>query len=325
MPNTISANKIIFLLAWSGPFRQKTLTMKPRHMLLALGVASTTAFAGTPYVAPAPAPAPAPAALGWFIGGSYGQFDVDNNLESVLYDASLLDITNIIGQDNIGDYLDGLNDDDYFDLLDAFDETFDELDLDPRNFGEDDLLDVLDEITLGDFSSALPTGYGINTEVSDVEFDMYTFHFGRELGCASGFDMSAYLEIGWLTGDMTLSADLLTPGGKINLFEESLDLDIIPVTANFKVEHVIYGPVGAYLSGGVGYAWTNIESDDLDIDESDGGFYAQAAAGLVWNVNESFEVFGGARWVHLESLDFGDSSFELEDTLGWEVGARFNF
>ena len=293
--------------------------MKLQHMIFALGAASATAFAGTPSVAPAPAPAPVYG--GWFIGGSFGQFDVDNNFESVVSDASLLDVADVIGEENIGNFWDDLTEDQQDDLADAFDDLLEDLNIDP----EQPLEDLLDEVTLGDISSALPAGYGVDTEVSDVEFDMYTFHFGRDFGCNSGFDMAAYLEIGFLTGDMTVSSDLITPDGNINLFRDTLDLDIVPVTANFKVEHVVYGPVGAYLSGGIGYAWTNVESDDLGFDESDGGFYAQAAAGLVWNVNESFELFGGARWAYLEGLDFGDSGFELENTFGWEVGARFNF
>jgi hypothetical protein len=292
--------------------------MKLQHMLFALSAASATAFAGTPSVAPAPAPAPIYG--GWFIGGSFGQLDVDNNFESIASDASLLDVADIIGEDNIEDFWDGLSEDQQENLEDAFYDILEDLEI-----GEGDFEDLLDEVTLGDISSALPAGYGINTKVSDVEFDMYTFHFGRDFGCNSGFDMAAYLEIGFLTGDMTVSSDLITPTGRTNLFHDTLDLDIVPVTANFKVEHVVFGPVGAYLSGGIGYAWTRVESDDLGFDESDGGFYAQAAAGLVWNINESFELFGGARWAYLEGLDFGDSGFELENTLGWEVGARFNF
>ncbi len=305
--------------------------MKPHHMILALGAASATAFAGTPYVAPAPAPEPA--AMGWFIGGSYGQFDVDNNYESQYNDNTISSVLNDLGYDGLGlgedmwEYTRTSGED-----LD-FDDLLGDLGIEDRP-DYDDLLDDLNDLdknptdyTIGDLNEALrQQGYGLESEVSDVEFDMYTFHFGRELGCASGFDMSAYLEIGWLTGDMTYGLNYISPGdGKVSIFRDSLDIDVIPVTINFKAEHVIYGPVGAYLSGGVGYAWTNIESDDFDMDESDGGFYAQAAAGLVWNVNESFELFGGARWVHLESLDFGDSGFELEDTLGWEIGARYNF
>ena len=283
-------------------------------MLFALGAASATAFAGTPSVAPAPAPAPIYG--GWFIGGSFGQFDVDGSSSYDGSDLTLGDISGIdlaegatwLGQDagvdpgeaTLGDYFDNLNEGP---------------DWEDDNLGEA----LADNDILSD----------LRTEVSDVDLDMYSLHFGRSLACPEGFDLSAYLEVAWLTGDMGVEgiATNLTSGAafgnELVLFSETLDIDIVPVTINFKAEHNIYGPIGGYLSGGVGYAWTNVSGSDFD--ETDGGFYAQAAAGLVWNVTESFDIYGGARWVYLDSLDFGDTGFELEDTLGWEVGARFNF
>ena len=169
----------------------------------------------------------------------------------------------------------------------------------------------------------------LRTEVSDVDLNMYSLHFGRSLACPEGFDLSAYLEVAWLTGDMDVEgiATNLTEGpafgNELVLFRETLDIDIVPVTINFKAEHNIYGPIGGYLSGGVGYAWTNVSG--FGSDETDGGFYAQLAAGLVWNVTESVDLNGGGRWVYLDSLDFGDTELALDNQLGWEVGARYKF
>jgi hypothetical protein len=169
----------------------------------------------------------------------------------------------------------------------------------------------------------------LRTEISDVDLNMYSLHFGRSLACPQGFDLSAYLEVGWLTGDMDvegIATNLTTGpgfGNELVLFHENLDLDIVPVTINFKAEHSLFGPVGGYLSGGIGYAWTNVSGSDFD--ENDGGFYAQLAAGLVWNVTESVDLYGGGRWVYLDSLDFGDTGLQLDNQLGWEIGARYKF
>lgn len=285
--------------------------MKLQYMIFALGAASATAFAGTPSVAPAPAPAPASICGGWFIGGSFGQFSPDG---SSGYDGSDLTLGDISGIDLAegAEWLGVPTDASPGDatLGDFFPQEF------PPGWSDKNLVETLDdENILAD----------LRTEVSDVDLNMYSLHFGRSLTCPEGFDLSAYLEVAWITGDMDVEgiATNLRTDNELVLFRETLDIDIVPVTINFKAEHNIYGPVGGYLSGGVGYAWTNVSGSDFD--ETDGGFYAQLAAGLVWNVTESVDLYGGGRWVYLDSLDFGDTELALDNQLGWEVGARYKF
>lgn len=161
-------------------------------------------------------------------------------------------------------------------------------------------------------------------DVDDIDLDMYTLHFGRSFANTNGWDFAAYLEVAYLHGDTDLNATLFD-GEDFVSASATFDLDIIPVTINFKVERELFGPISAYLTGGVGYAWTKLDAENID-KVDDGGFYAQASAGLIWNINESFELYGGARWLHLEDLEFGDD-FELglDDSLAWEVGLRYNF
>jgi len=161
------------------------------------------------------------------------------------------------------------------------------------------------------------------TDVSDLDFDMYTLHVGRSLTNQNGWDVAAFLEVGYLDGDVTLEESLFSSFEAPQTTDTDLDFDIIPVTANIMVEHTIYGPISGYATAGAGYAWTEV-SGDIDSD-SDGGFYAQASLGLIYNINESFELFGGARWLYLNDLGFGDSSLELDDSFAWEIGARVNF
>lgn len=160
-------------------------------------------------------------------------------------------------------------------------------------------------------------------DIDDLDLDMFSLHVGRGITNSNGWDFSAYLEVAYLYGDTNLS-EVFDDGEDLVTFETDVDLDIIPVTLNFKVEHPIFGPVSAYLSGGVGYAWTKFEAGDYSHD--DGGFYAQAAGGLVWNISESFEVYGGARWLHLDDIDVAeDPGLSFDDAVAWEVGVRFNF
>jgi hypothetical protein len=283
---------------------------------LATATAATTALAGTPYVAPAPEPAPV--AGSWFIGGSFGQFSPDGSSSYDGSDLTLGDISGIslaaganwAGQGGVfpaGATLGG-----YF----------------AGRYGPGwQGLNV---------ANVLPgegvTDSALRTRVSDVNLDMYSLHFGRSLASVGGFDLAAYLEVAWITGDMDVEgiATNLTGGpngpnfgNQILVFSGDLDVDIVPVTLNFKAERNIYGPIGAYCSGGIGYAWTHVSG--LGMSESDGGFYAQAAAGLVWNVTSSFDIYGGGRWIYLDSLDFGDTGIELDNQLGWEVGLRYKF
>jgi hypothetical protein len=160
---------------------------------------------------------------------------------------------------------------------------------------------------------------GSNLNVDDLDLNMYTLQVGRDLTNVNGWDVAAFLEVGYLEGDMSISAFDSIDGN----LSTSLDFDIIPVTANIKVEHAIYGPVSGYLTAGAGYAWSKVEAEDQD--ENDGGFYAQASAGLIYNINESVELFGGARWLYLSDIGFGESEIELDDSFAWEIGARFNF
>ncbi len=160
--------------------------------------------------------------------------------------------------------------------------------------------------------------------VSDFDFDMYSLHVGYDYGNQlMGCDVSAYLEVGYLTGDASATALFFDSFGPFTSSFET-ELDIIPVTLNFKLERNIVGGLGIYGSAGLGYAFSDIET--FGESERDGGFYAQASAGLVYNITDSFETYAGARWLYLESVGLGDvNDLELDNEFAWEVGLRYNF
>ena len=229
--------------------------MKIKTLIAIAGSITATAFAGGSKEVIAPTPPPPPALGGWFIGGTYGQFESDSNIDD--YD--------------------------------------------------------------GEAGKAIAA--------DKFDFDMYTLHIGRDLGSqVAGFDVAAYLEVGFLDG----SAAVSTEYGLAAVFYGRVDFDaeIVPITINLKLERPLFGPVNFYLTGGLGYAFTDLsasESPGSDYSDSDGGFYAQASAGLLYNINSQFELYAGGRWLHLSSLEFGDIPLELDDSFAWEVGARVNF
>lgn len=112
-----------------------------------------------------------------------------------------------------------------------------------------------------------------------------------------------------------------------------MDVDIVPVTLNYKYEYAITPCIGWYIGAGAGVAFTDSEvrnhtSGTKIGDDSDEVFYAQAFTGITWNVTEQFEIFGGARYYYLDSIDVGDSNLDVGDSQDdWilEAGVRFNF
>lgn len=174
---------------------------------------------------------------------------------------------------------------------------------------------------LYDVGANLDTNIGLNGELGSLEFDMYTAHVGRRFDSGLyGFNSALYLEVGYLKGDLNFE-DPTGLGLLLNQF--NTDINIVPVTLNGMLERNIVGGLGVYVGAGVGYGFTEIEV--LDESDRDGGLYAQASAGLTYKFTETFEVFGGARWVYLEKLEFADSPLELDDGFAWEAGLRFSF
>ena len=229
------------------------------------------------------APAPAPTLGGWFVGGTYGQLETSSNGSDVLNE----------NDPNANGYF--------------------------RSGG--DFGPALEGYTEG--VGKAPSGaYGDHYEVQDFEFDMYTLHIGRDLGKqVLGCDLAAYLEVGFLDGNAR--ASFASFRNDPTLAYDSMDIGIIPITMNLKLERPVYGALSCYLTAGVGYAFTDIELGSAS--DNGGGFYAQASLGLLYNINASWEIFGGARYVHLSSLDFGDNDIELDDNVAYEIGVRYNF
>jgi opacity protein-like surface antigen len=164
----------------------------------------------------------------------------------------------------------------------------------------------------------------------EVDFDLYSLQLGRTLGCFAGFNTAAYLEVGYGEGESGDIPYQYRDGNFIEYADANVDLEMIPVTLNYMMERNLIGGLGCYITAGAGYAWTNATMDFDggydDVDENDGGFYAQATAGLSYNFTETFEIFAGVRWSYLDSVDWADDlTLSDNDAWGWEVGARLNF
>ena len=199
--------------------------------------------------------------------------------------------------------------------------------------------------------------------LTELEEPMYHFHIGTDT-CwkLGGWDVSLFAEIGYTEKDDSWSnrtpnpvpQDLQVilpaippPPSSFDLGElesglstvasrggggTGYDLDIMPITINVKLERPLTGNLNAYFGAGVGAALVDLSVDGGawgDLSDDDWVFVGQLFAGLNYNFNPNFEVYGGARWIYYDdaSLSEGGVSvdFEMDDDFLFELGARFNF
>lgn len=144
----------------------------------------------------------------------------------------------------------------------------------------------------------------------DSEEVLYTAHLGYDFGTGS----SVFLEGGWMGEEQEPS--FLFPF-------ISADVDIVPVTVNFKQEFLFSDSFGAYIGAGLGATNVDVSAGAFGGDEW--GFTAQIFAGLVYNVSPNFEIYGGLRYLWIDEVDVAGANIENLDDVGAGVGIRFNF
>mgnify|MGYP001050275175 CR=1 FL=1 len=164
----------------------------------------------------------------------------------------------------------------------------------------------------------------------DWDEDIYTLHIGKERKCAGDkCSQAIYLEVGFTESDFTESE-----GGfsEEPLITTSTDIEIIPITLNYKYECELSDKLNWYAGAGAGIALvdvdieTSVSGDNggpTSESDDDTAFYGHIFAGLVYNVSDTIEVFGGARYIFMDDVLGGESL--LDEEVHYELGARYNF
>jgi len=151
--------------------------------------------------------------------------------------------------------------------------------------------------------------------LTDMDTEMYTLHVGAEYKPNDISSHAVFLEVGY--GNPSKSFD--DGNTKFNV-----DIDMIPITLNYKYERQLVGNLNWYVGAGAGVMVLDGGSHSVFDGLSETEFLAQAFGGLVYNVSDSFEVFGGARYMYVT-----DDNLDNLDAYGddWliELGVRFNF
>ena len=182
--------------------------------------------------------------------------------------------------------------------------------------------------------------------LTDLETEMYGLHAGVEYrDPAAAGTHAIFLEVGYADDDARYSLLSTAPGGRSEW--AAIDLDIIPITLNYKFEAPLTESLNYYLGAGVGIAildgsqswgWSQVTappnpfSGGGSVDDTEVRFYGHIFAGLTYNLSESFELFGGARYIIMDDFDVpfqatGAPSYSagIDGDVLVELGVRFNF
>ncbi len=173
--------------------------------------------------------------------------------------------------------------------------------------------------------------------IDDIDNEMWTIHLGKEYKCPGSESSHAiFLEVGWTDwteGDIYQRTHRYEGSAfSYDRYDIDLDFSVIPITINYKYENQLVSRLNWYIGGGLGIAISTIDIDFPrflnDYDESETNFFAQASTGLVWNISDSFEIFGGVRYLYMDGNDDVDGHEIpgiLDNDFFYELGLRFNF
>jgi hypothetical protein len=190
---------------------------------------------------------------------------------------------------------------------------------------------------------------GYLTQLDDA---MYGVHAGMEYKSPGARSSHAiFLQVGLAQDDASYSFVPGVPGGPPisggRTEGASIDLNIIPITLNYKYEGAITGRLNYYAGLGAGvaildssYDWSWAQVTAPPAPFSGGGsdnqtnvrLYGEVFAGLSYDVSDAFEVFAGLRYILMDNMDHhidvtGVADYEagINNDLLLEAGLRFHF
>lgn len=145
----------------------------------------------------------------------------------------------------------------------------------------------------------------------DSEEVYWNGHIGYKFGDAS----SIFLEGGWIGEDYDDGfADV--------------DVDIVPITLNYKYQRMFAQNLGWYIGVGAGAANLDVSVDfggGNKFDDDNWAFAAQAFTGLVFEFTPSFEAYLGVRYLWIDETEVFGADIEGTDDVSIGLGLRFNF
>jgi len=176
--------------------------------------------------------------------------------------------------------------------------------------------------------------------LTESENMMYNLHLGVTNSCwtVAGWNLSLFAEVGFTEDSWRDSGSYTTGISQLTrvYWDNKIDIDIVPITANIKFEHALSGNLNAYIGAGLGVAWIGVSEKGWETpvggitssysnSDSDWVFTAQVFAGLSYNVSQACEIYGGGRWIYLANPNLMGASQDISDDWLLELGARYKF
>lgn len=153
----------------------------------------------------------------------------------------------------------------------------------------------------------------------------------RQVGTEAPFYLDSMFDSDSFNGSLDDLESALSDVADFTPYDTSYDFDVMPITLNVKLERQITGNLNMYFGGGLGMALVDLsfEIGNNDFSDDDWVFTGQLFAGVNYNFNPNFEVYGGARWIYYDDASLSDNGLsgdlEMDDDFLFEIGARFNF
>lgn len=158
----------------------------------------------------------------------------------------------------------------------------------------------------------------------DYMFDSEEMYWNGHIGYNLSDASSLFIEAGWIGDDEDVSVETLV-GSVLVIEDVNIDIDIVPVTLNYKYEWALGDQLSWYLGAGLGAANIDVEIEGFGSDD-EWSFMAQAFTGLVYEFTPAFEAYVGIRYMWFDEPDFGgDGDLDDFDDWGAGLGLRFNF
>ncbi|MEI6176349.1 MAG: hypothetical protein WCS43_05615 [Verrucomicrobiota bacterium] len=179
--------------------------------------------------------------------------------------------------------------------------------------------------------------------LTQLDEEMYSLQAGAEYQTpGTSGNHAFYLQVGYAQDDNSYNHVSNLPGDVSEM--ANIDVNIIPITLDYKYETTLVGQLSGYVGLGLGVAildgsydwsWTQAVAPPNGTgggrgSQTDVRFYGEVFAGLGYKVCKAFEVFGGARYIFMDDVDQSkDRIFNytagINNDVLIELGARIRF
>lgn len=140
----------------------------------------------------------------------------------------------------------------------------------------------------------------------DSEEALYSVHVGSKIAESGPVSHSLFAELGYSKDNDVIS-----------------EVEITPLTFNYKLDYQLNDRLSLYAGAGAGVAF--IDARVFGFSDDSAEFAAQAFAGLGYDVTPNFQVYGGARYLWIDDTTLFGVPVESGDDVALEVGARVRF